>query len=246
MIKTKNYNEQLYQYDQATIKRYGQKYKLTYHKGGLRQKGFEMENYKRQGVNEHKLEDNVSRARAKIFEYGICNDWQYFVTLTLDPKKYDRKNLKGYHKDLSQWIRDTNKRLKTKIRYLLIPEQHKDNSWHMHGFIAGLPDTEITKNEHGYWDWGRYKDKFGWISIDKIKDKERCSRYITKYVNKDLNDRKTELNAHLYYCSRGLKTSDEIKRGTISRNGIIPTDYENDHVKIKWSTNLNDLAVLFD
>lgn len=238
---------QKYLTQQATLKDYRGKYKLTFHKEPIKVKGFDSENYSRGGKNTEKLDQNVARARSKIFEYGMCNDWDWFVTLTLDPARYNRHDLKSYHKDLSSWIHDSvNKRLHIKMRWLLIPEMHKDGAWHMHGFIAGLPPNEITKNEHGYWDWQEYRDKFGWISLDRIRDQERCARYITKYVKKDLSDRRDELNAHLYYCSRGLQTATEIKRGTISRDDTIPADFENDHVKVKWSKNLYELAQLFD
>lgn len=241
-----NQNEQLYKFKQASLKVYRNKYKLTYFKAAVRQKGFEIENYKRTGVNEEKLDDNLTRAKSKIFEYGMCNDWDYFCTLTVDPSRYDRKNLSKYQKDLAKWINNQNRLKGYKLKYLLIPEMHKDGAWHMHGFIAGLPPGEIKINEHGYWDWQAYKDKFGWISLDKIRNQEKASRYITKYIKKDLKDRKKDLNAHLYYCSRGLKVAEELKKGTISCDDIMPTDFENEHVKIKWSVDPYKLAELFD
>ena len=90
--------------------------------------------------NPEKLANNISRARSTIYELALCNEWQFFCTLTLDKEKYDRYDLKKFHKDLTQHIRDMNKKYKTKINFLLIPEQHKDGAWHMHGFLSGLPD----------------------------------------------------------------------------------------------------------
>ncbi len=39
---------------------------------------------------EEKLANSISRSRQKVFEYAYCNDWDWFVTMTLDPKKYEQ------------------------------------------------------------------------------------------------------------------------------------------------------------
>lgn len=89
--------------------------------------------------NDEKLSNNICRARNKILEYVLCNDFVFFVTLTLDPEKYDREDLKKFSHDFSIFIRDYNKRKNADIKYLFIPERHEDGCWHMHGFIMGLP-----------------------------------------------------------------------------------------------------------
>lgn len=219
--------------DFATLKQYNDRFKLVYHKLPVRQTGYQ-QGYKRVfGVNDTKLQSNIIRAKSKVFEYAICNDFDYFVTLTIDPRKYDRKNLSAYYKDFGQFLQNYNRKYKVKIQYLFIPEMHKDGSWHMHGFISGIPPGQIVTNQFGYLDWLDYKKKFGYISMDSIKNKEAASKYITKYINKDLSDCIKDLNAHLYYCSQGLKKAVEIKRGTLSANNI-PFAFENDYVKIKW------------
>src|SRR5476651_765914 len=223
-----------YEHDIAIIKQYGKKYKLSLCKV-LKRKGFEIERERILGVNNAKLENNISRAKSKVFEYAYCNEFEYFVTLTINPAKYDRTNLQGYYKDFSQWLRDYSKKHKTKIKYLFIPERHDDGCWHMHGFISGIIQEHLIINEHGYLDWEHYKNKFGWISLDKIRNQEACAKYITKYVNKNLEDSIKDLNAHMYYSSKGLNKAVEIKRGTLSANSIpLDYDFENDYVKIKW------------
>ena len=231
----------LYLSDIATIKKYGDKFKFTHHRIKM-QSGFELNKQSnRCKVHSEKLDNNISRAKAKIMEYGLCNDWDYFVTLTLDSKKYDRYNLQSYIKDLGQFLNNYNKRqLKDlpNIRYVLIPEQHDDGAWHLHGLISNLPESHLSINQNGYLDWKSYSDKFGYMSLGKIKSKEKVSRYITKYVSKDLSVRSKELNAKLYYCSKGLKTSILVIEGKPKTN--IDYDFENDYVKIKWFDNFND------
>lgn len=149
--------------------------------------------------------ENLVRARSRIYEYGMCNDWDFFVTLTIDKSKMDRYDLKSYYAKFSQFLRNYNKRHNLNIKYLFIPEKHKDGAWHMHGFLHGLPINHLEVNHHGYYDWLAYSERFGYISLDMIRDKDKASSYITKYISKDLANCVTELNSKMYYCSKGLK-----------------------------------------
>lgn len=231
-----NYSQRLYNSDVAILKQYGKRYKLQLHKS-LRNSGIEVEEkrgrIKGEYVNGEKLEESIIRTRSKIFELAICNEWELFVTLTLNKCKYDRMNLKRYRVDLAQFIRNYNRKHGINVRYLLIPEMHKDKAWHMHGFIMGLPFEHLKKNENGYMDWFAYREKFGYISIDKIRNREAAACYIRKYISKNLGDCVKEVGAHMYYCSRGLKRAKEIKRGVL-RVRDASWDYENEWVKIKW------------
>lgn len=80
-----------------------------------------------------------------IFELALCNDWEWFVTLTLNPEYHDRKDLKSYKKKLLTWIKNYNRTQKTNIKYLLIPENHQDGSWHMHGLMMGIPEEHLRE-----------------------------------------------------------------------------------------------------
>lgn len=236
----------LHERDICIIKKYGSHgYKITLCRS-IRKKGFEVELNKHVAVNTEKLDNNISRARNKIFEYAYCNSWDYFVTLTIDSKKYDRSDLKTYYKDFSHFLRNYRAKYETDIQYLFIPELHSDGvSWHMHGFIKGLPATALSTNINGYLDWFDYRKKFGYISIDRIHNSEACAKYITKYVSKNLSDCVKEINAKMYYCSRGLQKAEEIKRGFLNCELKNP-DFENDYCKIKWVSDIKELPELTD
>lgn len=171
----------------------------------------------------------------RVFEYAMCNSFEYFVTLTLDGSKYDRYNLNKYIKDLGQFIRDYRKKYCVNIQYLLIPEQHKDGAWHMHGLMKGIPSEHLVVNNNGYKEWEAYSKKFGYMSIDNIRNNEAVSKYITKYISKSIDGGKgvTEKNKKVYYASRGLETAKIIKKGVLSAMEVvsIPWQYENDYVK---------------
>lgn len=202
--------------------------------------------------NPAKLANNISRAKSKIYELALCNEWDFFCTFTLDKTKYDRYDLGKFHKDYTQKIRDLNKKEGYNIKFLLIPEQHNDGAWHMHGLMSGIPvnrvlpftvdhclpeyiNSKLQRGENIYY-WDTYREKFGFCVMERIKNIYRVSAYITKYICKDLDKSIQELNEHLYYCSRGLKRSEEICKGYIDMPTIdnINFEFENEYLKIHW------------
>jgi hypothetical protein len=218
----------------------------------LRTSGIEDDSFvytEKGSVNDEKLHESLVRTKAKIFELAFCNPWQWFFTGTLNPS-YDRENLVEYRKQLSQWIRNYKKKHDLPdLKYLLIPEKHLDGkSWHMHGFIMGLPVEHLNQFKVGdrmgkalaekvkkgdtVYNWLSYADKFGWTSLEPIRTHEGVSKYVTKYINKDLEKSVTEINAHKYYASQGLRKAETIKKGLLSLE-IEPT-YEGDYCSIAW------------
>jgi len=174
-----------------------------------------------------KFDCSIVRASNMIFEYSYCNDFDYFAHLTLDEKKYDRYNLEKFQSDMSRFIRNYRIKHNVKLEYLLVPERHQDFAWHMHGLFKG-EIKDLFKNKNGYLDWKAYSDKFGWISLDKVRSREAVSKYIRKYISKDFAKSITDLGAHLYYVSRGLKRAEIVESGIVD---IIPTDthFNNDY-----------------
>ena len=131
-------------------------------------------------------------------------------------------------------IRNYRRDNKVNIQYLLIPEQHQDGAWHMHGLLKGLPLSHLRINENGYYEWEKYTERFGYMSIDLIRDKIAVGKYITKYITKSICESGvTERNKKLYYATRGLKKAKKIKEGTLTEKEIlsIPWKYENDYIK---------------
>lgn len=212
-------------------------YKVTYCKRPIKRAGFEEKTNLKRGrnVNEGKLANHIARARTRVFEYAICNNFDYFITLTINSDLMNRYDLKEYIKKLGQFIRDYRKKYEVNIQYLLIPEKHEDGAWHMHGLIKGIPKNHLHINENGYLDWQEYKNKFGYCSIDKVKNQEAVSKYITKYIRKSFDTDRgiTEKESKLYYASRGLIKPQKKKEGTLSSSQLekIPFNFENEYVK---------------
>lgn len=157
---------------------------------------------------------SLIRSRVRVEELGLCNPWDWFATFTLDPQKYDRDDLSVFKTDFAQWVRDRKKTQGYEIKYLIVPERHKDGAWHMHGLISGVPDSELSLFvpdlhpkklvDGGYYNWQRYADKFGFCSLGRVRSQEACARYTLKYLTKDLARSNSGFGANLYSASQGL------------------------------------------
>lgn len=190
---------------------------------------------KKGSVNTNKLDNNIARSKSKIQELALCNGWDYFCTFTINKDKYDRYDFKTYYSDLSKFIANYNRSCKPEeqVKYIFVPEMHKDGAWHIHGFLKGIRGGDLYINKHGYLGWKQYEKKFGYISFSQIKDVDRCANYILKYITKDSSKNISELGLHLYYASKKLLTGETIFRGSL--NLKCPWGYitEDDYCRVK-------------
>lgn len=140
------------------------------------------------------------RAKAKVFDLMWSNpDFVWFVTLTLSKEQIDRYDYKTIVKKMGTWL-DNSVRRKG-LKYLLVPEQHKDGAYHFHGFFNDVFPVEFS---------GRYDDggrpiynlpawKFGFSTlIQPTGSKLKTLRYVAKYVTKS----DTQIRGR-YYLSGG-------------------------------------------
>ena len=137
------------------------------------------------------------------------NDWDYFFTGTFDKEKVgDRKDLEKLKKSTLEFFKNQSK--KYGIKYLLIPELHKDGALHWHGLIRDVNDQlKLTDSGKKYNSriiynmdsWNKYKGFNTCVEIGKEDDdKMAVSNYITKYISK--NDER--IFDKYYYSSQGL------------------------------------------
>lgn len=248
--------------DQTIIKvyRHGEYNKIkVIRMNSLRVSGVEDPNEYRSpkgSINDSKLSENISRARSHIFDIAFCNDWQFFFTGTLDPNKYDRSDLEKFHKDLTKWISNQNRLHHYNIKYCLIPELHSDGkSWHMHGFLSGIPDSQLQAFKIGdqmsgkmaalirsgrqLFNWVPYSEKFGFCDLEPVLNVEAVSKYVSKYINKNLGADVASLGAHLYYHSRGLNTGEIVRKGYCL--GDIDFDFSNEYCSVLWCDYSDEL-----
>lgn len=87
--------------------------------------------YKSQPLTKAELLDcSRRRARRKIFDYCICNDFDLFVTLTLDKNLIDRNDYGAVIKKLTTFL--DNRVRRKGLKYIGVPEYHKNGGLHFH------------------------------------------------------------------------------------------------------------------
>lgn len=198
---------------------------------------------------DERYKQSISRARSAIYEIAICNEFTHFCTFTQDKEKRDRFDLKKFRKDLAQFVRNESRGRETKIKYLLIPEEHKDGAFHMHGLLMGLSADDLRlftlkeklpakikkalKAGEKIYNWERYAARFGYFTCTDIKNPAACSKYITKYVTKDLQEPFLSRGEHLYYSSQGLKRREVMVKNCYEKCPFDVWDFENEYVKVK-------------
>lgn len=233
-----------YKYNTYTVKQLGEHTVKISYCNTIRESGWEDDRIKvtKCSVNKDKLSNNLSRAKNIVKEYALCNNWDWWCTFTIDPQKYDRYNLDTYFREFAEFLHNYNRRSPNeyKVKYCLVPEQHKDGAWHLHGFIRGIRPGDLYINQYGYYTWKQYEKKFGYISMDKIKNIDKCSSYILKYMTKDKDKNVTELNRHLYYASKGLEKATELYRGDAHIIGEWDWEHPDGYCKIKTLDSRKD------
>ena len=126
-------------------------------------------------------------------------------------------------KALRQFFNNFKKRYAPDFKYIIVPERHKNGTWHFHGLISGILPKHLVVNKNGYLDFSLYSKKFGYCSLSPLKSHEAVSKYITKYVTKDLSS--MALGQRLYYCSKGLKKSELLYRFNKVESDLLEWDF---------------------
>lgn len=168
-----------------------------------------------------KFEQSYCRARSMVLQYALCNQWDYFITITVNEENFDRYDLEPISKSLKQWFLDQNKKQGRKIDFLLVPEHHQDGAWHFHGLIRGVSSLSLCAfpddpyrpslkrlHDHGYKNWPSLSKKIGFVSLSPLRDPVGAGFYVCKYVTKE--KARSGFYEHLYYVSRGLKTAQPV------------------------------------
>lgn len=196
-------------------------------------------------VYDNKLNNNIIRARSKILDYSFNNDFQYFLTATIS-SSFDRSDLNSFIKRVTRCFRELRQKYNNDLYYIIIPELHKDKkNWHLHGLIGGACcDLDIYKNKYGYYSLGCL-DKIGFNSLSKIKCKDACNVYITKYITKNLAFGRCK-NEHLFYTSHNLHTGNKLPLIKIDSELIsnFDFDFSSDNIKLKKYFDLDFVTKL--
>lgn len=170
--------------------------------------------------NDRSIISSLNRTMNKIYEYARANDWDYFVTLTFNSSinRYDYDECSNCMKRFL----NTTKKSNPNMKYIIVPELHKDGAYHFHGIFSDIPN--VKKVDSGVYSFGRYtwkKEKipdkllekcrliynmgrynYGYSDIQEVEDSKKTANYICKYITKELVV--ATKNKKRYWTSRNL------------------------------------------
>lgn len=133
---------------------------------------------------------SMRRARAKLRRLALSNEFDYFVTLTLDEKEVDRYEPKAIMAKVNRWLDNMVRR--SGLRYILVPEQHKDGAWHFHGFFAGdgLQAVDSGVRWGGREVFNLPQWTLGFTTAQRLYGKYPAAvAYVCKYIGKQQGQR---------------------------------------------------------
>jgi len=166
------------------------------------------------------LLSSIQRSKTRLADLVICNEFNLFVTLTLNcigcvpkcknrPCTCDKKTCTRYNLDyairtVKGWYNNQIKK-HGRFPYVQVMELHKDKGYHFHALFKDYPgNLKYWKrdNSDGRPLYNLQSYRKGWTTAKKIYDISGTSSYIRKYIMKDMP---LFPGQKRYWCSQGLK-----------------------------------------
>lgn len=153
---------------------------------------------------------NVSLSRTKNTIYNIArsNVWEWFITLTFNRELTDSASYDEVTAKLNDFFANLRKRRCPGLKYLIVPELHKDGiHYHFHGLLSNIDGLQFRFSDHydknGNPIFNVVNWSFGFTTATRVTDTSRVSSYITKYVTKATEQYLKEKRR--YYASRNIE-----------------------------------------
>ena len=155
-------------------------------------------------------------SRNRLVELIKANsDFCYFFTGTFDPKKWNSKNFQEIYNPLRRFLQNKG------IKYILVAELHQSGAIHFHGvfnetvepYLENFDLTKklpkrirdgILKEDRKLFNFPSYAKRFGWVSIEKIRNLDAVACYVSKYITKSFEDEKNRISYRRFFASKNL------------------------------------------
>lgn len=166
---------------------------------------------------------SVRRAKGKLKDYILCNDFTHFITFTIsaDNAGIDREDYASIIKPLNKWL--DNRVQRNGLKYIFVAERHKkSNGIHFHGLVndtlklvdSGTVKVEGVKKPVKMATYNRrYKGKvyhtvynvtdwkYGYTTALRLYgERGAVATYVAKYLEKDF----CKIGGRFYLHSRNL------------------------------------------
>lgn len=195
-------------------------------------------------TKEESVARSKRRAKSKLLDFALCNNFECFVTLTLDKNCIDRHDYNAVIKKLNTWL--DNRVRRNGLKYVGVPELHKDGAIHYHllcndtlntiysGTVirptGGKPVKESTAIRQGFsldecrnvynikdWILGFSTMYYTYGPV------QRVANYIVKYITKG-----DEKIGGRWYYSGGKLIKPVYKYDRVSYDDVSDYDYDID------------------
>lgn len=208
--------------------------------------------------NDSKNFENYIRVMESLEDLVLLNDFQWFLTITLDQNKLDRHNVNVIIPKLNRWLKNMVQR--KDLHYVLVPEYHKKGGIHLHALVSGnlnfvdsgtvtwpgqkkpvKPETAIKRGiPSSIWqkvynvtDW-----KYGYSTAIQIYgDRQKFLCYVCKYIMPGQD----KIFGKYFYSSQNLKRKPEILYGNVDFSQIDAEEFKINPdlpIAIKYQSNL--------
>lgn len=160
---------------------------------------------------------SMRRARGRVRRLALSNDFRWFVTLTLSAEKVDRYDAAQVVRKLSNWCSNQVKR--RGLKYILVPERHKDGALHFHGFFNNALEAVASghRDKQGHMIYNLPGWALGFTAaIEVYGDYAGAVAYVCKYIGKQ-----GEKPAGRWYYSGGDLREPEAVYGEISPQELV-------------------------
>lgn len=154
---------------------------------------------------ERSLRESVRRSRQAIYDISRSYSWEWFLTFTFSPDSVDRYDYDAVVALMSSWLKKMRK-LNKDMRYILVPEKHKDGAYHFHGLFS---DCDLQPK---LWKRKIYNIpcfEYGYTTATRVRNSQAACRYISKYVTKDICT--VAFGKKRYWTSRNISKPDSVR-----------------------------------
>lgn len=152
-------------------------------------------------------EESRKRAVQMVYDLAKSTMWDWFITLTFDPKQvdsYDYDECSKYIQKFTRWLRDKSK----DFVYLFVPEKHESGRYHFHAVIKGPLEVKEALNpwgkpildDKGHQVYNVLGYEYGFTTAVKVYSNSAIG-YIAKYITKQ---DAVPPNKKRYWASRSI------------------------------------------
>lgn len=189
-------------------------------------------------INREKVLNRARRDLRRLINSNM-GDISKFVTLTFADNITD---FDVANKEFMLFVKRLSYKLKTKIKYVCVPEFQKRGAIHYHVLMFNIPYIKHADLQE---IWGH-----GFVKINRIINIDNMGAYVCKYMSKDFVEDERMKGKKCYFSSRNLNKPIEIKEKSLVKKladslldtqKTFETTFQNDYNTITYRQyNINE------